>query len=172
MAGYVKLDSGMLDSTVWFDRDVRNVFLTALLMAEPRELTVDTPQLEVTSLERTGWMVPAGWYGIAHAASTGIVARAGLTPEAGLAALAKMGKPEPESRSSAFQGRRLVRVDGGFVVLNYMRYREKDYRAAERMARYRERKRLQEAAVRKPDGFTDDELRLGRMAVRERVDEP
>jgi len=163
MAGYVKLDSGMLNSTVWLDRDVRDVFITALLMAELRELREPTPQIEVTSLKQTGWMVPPGWYGVAHAASSGIVARAGVPLADGIAALVKMGSPELDSRSGDFEGRRLVRIDGGFVVLNYMRYREKDYSAAERMARYRARK----AAAAIDPG---EVARLARMAIRERKD--
>lgn len=146
MAGFVKLDAGMLDSTVWFDRDVRDVFITALLMAELREFRQPVPQLEVNSLEHTGWEVPPGWYGVAHAASIGIVNRAGVSIDRGMAALVKMGQPEPESRSSEFEGRRLVRVNGGFVVLNYLRYRDKDYGAAERMARFRARKKLEQEA--------------------------
>lgn len=165
MAGYVKLDSGMLNSTVWFDRDVRDVFLTALLMAELRELRAPTPQLELTSLRETGWMVPAGWYGIAAAASTGIIARTGISLEAGMTALEKMGSGEAESRSQDFDGRRLVRINGGFVVLNYMRYREKDYSAAERMARYRARK------LKASAGDEAEIMRLARGAIRERTDE-
>src|SRR2546425_12984085 len=62
MAGFIKLDSGILASTVWVDLPARNVFLTALLMAEPYELAEPTAQLQVDALESTGWTVPAGWY--------------------------------------------------------------------------------------------------------------
>ena len=34
---FVKLDTGILKSTLWMEMAQRNVFLTALLMAEPRE---------------------------------------------------------------------------------------------------------------------------------------
>ena len=47
---FVKLDCGMLDSTLWFEREAREVFITALLMAEPIELTSDTPQIAVRAL--------------------------------------------------------------------------------------------------------------------------
>ncbi len=140
MAGFVKLDAGMLNSTVWFDLDQRNVFLTALLMAEPREFREPRPQLDLETGEETGWMIPPGWYGVSAAAAIGIVAASRISEERAMSALAKMGQPEKGSRSHAFEGRRLVRVEGGFVVLNYMRYREHDYTAAERAARYRARK--------------------------------
>lgn len=137
---FVKLDTGILNSTIWTDRDAREIFITALLMAEPRELP-DTPQIAVRTLEPTGWTVPAGWYGFVPAAGPGIVRRAGVDLVNGMAALERLGGPEPESRSQAFGGRRLVRVDGGYVLLNYMAYRERDYTAAERQRRLRERRR-------------------------------
>jgi hypothetical protein len=54
-------------------------------------------------------------------------------------ALRALGEPDPDSRSKEFEGRRLVRVNGGYIVLNYNTYRERDYSAAERMKRYRRR---------------------------------
>ena len=117
---FVKLDSGILDSTLWVDRDQRDLFITALLMAEPRELTEPLAQLQVDSLEPTGFQVPPGWYGFVPAAGPGIARRALVDSEPGLVALRALGSPDPESRSHDFEGRRLVRVDGGYVVLNYM----------------------------------------------------
>lgn len=139
---YLKLDTGILDSTLWLDRSAREVFITSLLMARPHELAEPTPQLEVRSLAETGFVVPPGEYGFVRAAGVGIIRRAGLDDtEAGLAALERLGAPEADSRSSEFEGRRLVRVDGGYVVLNFMRYRERDYTAAARAKRYREKQR-------------------------------
>ena len=137
---FVKLDCGILNSTLWFERTQREVFLTALLMAEPLETDKPLPQIAATSLDLTGWIVPPGWYGFVPAASVGILHRAGITDaEAGLIALASLGEPEAASRSKDFEGRRLVRVDGGFIVLNYFKYRDRDYTTAERSKRYRER---------------------------------
>ena len=144
---YVKLDCGMLRSTVWFDKAARDVFITALLMAEPFEATESLPQLQVRSLEETGWAVPPGWYGFVPAAGVGIVDACKIDQETGLAALERLGAPDPESRSREFDGRRLVRVNGGFIALNYDRYRERDYTAAERQRRYRDRKKAKRDAV-------------------------
>lgn len=139
---FVKLDTAILDSTLWIERDCREVFITALLMADPHELTDPAPQLCIKSLEGTGWIVPPGWYGFVKAAGAGIVRRAGIDNlEAGLMALVRLGQPEQESRSQDFEGRRLVRVDGGFVVLNYMKYRDRDHSAKDRMRRLRLRKK-------------------------------
>jgi len=137
---FVKLDCGLLDSTLWVDRDAREIFLTCLLMAEPREFGLPSKQIEIRSVTPTGFEAPAGWYGFVPAASTGIIRRAGMTQEAGMAALERLGGPDPESRTPNFDGRRLIRIDGGFLILNYMKYRERDYSSAERSKRYRERK--------------------------------
>ncbi len=138
---YVKLDCGILDSTTWFDKDVRDVFITALLMAVPTEIQAPIEELKLDELETTGWSIPPGWYGFVHAASLGIVRRCGIPQDRGMEALKRLAAPERESRSQEFDGRRMVRVDGGFVILNYIRYREKDHTAAERQRRYRERQK-------------------------------
>ncbi len=140
---FVKLDCGILNSTLWFEREAREIFLTALLMAEPQEFTDPVPQINVRNLDYTGWEAPPGWYGFVPAAGIGIIARAKVEKEAGLTALEMLGKPEDTSRSQDFDGRRLIRMDGGYVVLNYMKYRDRDYTTAERSRRYRERKAAQ-----------------------------
>lgn len=140
---FVKLDCGILTSTIWDDYDARMIFLTALLMAEPREFQEPVPQIHVRKLENTGWSAPPGWYGFVPAAGSGIVRRAGgMSIEDGLNALERLGAPEQESRSQEHDGRRLIRVNGGFLVLNYEKYRERDYTAAERTRRWRERNRV------------------------------
>ena len=123
---FVKLDTGILDSSLWVHRDPRDVFVTALLMALPHELHEPTPALDVRSITPTGFVIPPGWYGFIGASGPGIARRAGLEPEAGMLALEELASPDPESRSEAWEGRRLVRVNGGFVVLNFMSYRDKD----------------------------------------------
>jgi hypothetical protein len=138
---FVKLDTGILNSTLWVDRDVTQIFITALLMAEPFEVQSPMEQLEVRNLKVTGFTVPPGWYGLVPAAGVGIIRRALMEQEAGYVALEKLGSAESESRSNDFDGRRLVRVDGGYIVLNYMKYRDRDYTAAERQKRWRERQK-------------------------------
>jgi len=141
MGGFVKLDGDIVQSSLWIDRDLRSVFITSLVLAEPFEVTEPIPQLEVRGLELTGWSVPPGWYGFVRAAGGGIVRTDGLDHETGLAMLEKLGNPDPDSRSQAFDGRRMVRVDGGYIILNYFLYRDRDYTAADRMKRLRNRKK-------------------------------
>ena len=136
---FVKLDSGILDSTLWIERECREIFITALLMAEPREIIVETPTIKTDSLELDGFSVPPGWYGFVEAAGPGILRRALVDEAIGMTALARLASPDQQSRSREYEGRRMVRVAGGYVILNYMKYRERDYTAAERMKRYREK---------------------------------
>lgn len=138
---FVKLDCGILNSTLWVEREPRDVFITALLMAVPFEVTQPMPQYKVNSTEETGFVVPPGWYGFVEAAGPGIVRRAIADPVLGMQALEKLGDPDPESRSADFDGRRLVRVNGGYIVLNFMKYRDKDNTAAIRQKRYRDRQK-------------------------------
>ncbi len=137
---FVKLDCGILDSTLWADRDAKDLFITALLMAEPYELREPADQIQVRTLGKTGFLVPAGWYGMVRAAGQGIVRRHGMELEDGLRALERLGSPELDSRTPDFEGRRMVRVDGGYIILNFASYREKDHTAKDRARRYREKK--------------------------------
>lgn len=157
--GYVKLDSGILDSSLWMNPDQTRVFITAMVMAMPREVLKPMPQFQVRQLEHTGFVVPPGWYGFVEAAGPGIAHRAKLDAEAGLVALEALGEPDAASRNSAFDGRRLARVEGGFVVLNFMDFRDKDHTGKERAQRYRERKKGG------PANLPDSEKRHGASRV-------
>lgn len=139
--GFVKLDCAILDSTVYIDRDVRDVFITALLMAVPRDFDEDITGLNISDLAPSGFVIPRGFYGMVEASGPGIIRRAGLDQAAGMKALEALCNPETESRSRDFDGRRMVRIDGGYLILNYGKYRERDYGAAERMRALRARRK-------------------------------
>src|SRR5450759_3190693 len=62
-------------------------------------------------------------------------------------ALKTLGAVDPHTRSPEFEGRRLVRVNGGFIILNFFRYRDRDYTAKERMQKLRARKKAQKKAA-------------------------
>jgi hypothetical protein len=148
---FVKLDTRILDSTLWVERGSRDIFITALLMAEPWEAMEPVPQLEVRTLDPTGFIVPAGWYGLIPAAGIGIIRRSLLSEKQGYEALEALGRADQESRSDSFEGRRLVRIDGGYLVLNFMKYRDRDYGAAERMKRLRDRRKDDSQPETKPE---------------------
>src|SRR5687768_12064759 len=117
---YVKLDCDMITSSIWWEKPQRDLFITALLMAEPRELREPMRTVRVDSTEFDDWTVPAGWYGFVRAAGVGIMKFAGVSREDGMPALQALASPDPSSKSQAFEGRRMVRVDGGFVILNFI----------------------------------------------------
>lgn len=138
---FVKLDRGILTSTIWCLRPDLEIFVTALLMGEPREYPEPVPTIKIDSLEDGGWTAPPGWYGFVPAAGPGIVRAAHVDDATGIEALKRLASPEPSSRSQEFEGRRMVRINGGFLVLNYMKYRDYDHSAADRMRRLRERRK-------------------------------
>lgn len=109
---FVKLDTGILDSTLWLsDAEVRVTFITMLAMAQPD--------------------------GMVEATAPGISRRANLSIETVRHAIKLLESPDEDSRSLAEEGRRIVRIDGGYQIVNYEKYRQKDHTAAERMRRFR-----------------------------------
>lgn len=144
---FVKLDCGILRSTLWFDQPVREVFLTALLMAEPKELVSQVVTYKLRSTEPDEFSVPPGWYGFVQAAGEAIVRFSGVDAKEGLAALERLAGPDHGSRTPDFEGRRMVRVEGGFIILNFQKYRDRDYTAADRQARWRQRQKQKNHAV-------------------------
>ena len=153
---FVKLDKGILTSTLWPDVPAREVFLTAMLMAEPFEVDEPIEALRVRTIEPLGFTVPKGWYGFVHAAGIGIIRAAMVETDVGLMALERLASPDPESRTPDFEGRRLVRIPGGYLVLNYDRYRAKDHSTAERSRRYRAKKTAERGATRDGVAVTRD----------------
>ena len=140
---FVKLDTEILNSSIWRDRVQRAIFITALLMARPVEIDEPLPQYEVRQLVKTGFVVPPGWYGLVGAAGIGIIRRALVEREEGLAALEQLGSEDPESNGSGdYEGRHIVRVDGGYIVLNFMAHQNKDHTGAKRQRRFRERRKM------------------------------
>lgn len=139
----------MLNSSIWPEKAQRDIFITALLMAEPYEIREPMAQIRVDEIKPTGWSVPPGWYGFVAAASVGIIHRAMVDRAEGIQAMIQLGEPDPESKSKKFDGRRLVRVDGGFIALNYIDYRDRDHTAAERSKRWRERQKPKEETKKK-----------------------
>lgn len=163
---FVKLDCGMLNSSIWIDRPVRELFITALLMAEPWQTAVPLEALQPDSLDPLGFTVPPGWYGFVHASPLGVIRAACMDMAEGRDALRRLFEPDGNSRSQAHEGRRLARVNGGLVVLNYDAYRQRDYTATERSKKYRERLRNSNVTER------DASVTSRRYTVTQRVATP
>jgi hypothetical protein len=119
---YTKLFGTLINSTVWLeDNETRILWITMLAMADKNG--------EVKS------SVP------------GLCKQAQISLEGCLKALGKFSAPDPLSTSQDYDGRRIEAINGGWLLLNYGRYRrmaslaDKKENDAERQRRARERKR-------------------------------
>lgn len=126
---FVKLFSSILDSSIWDESDVVvRVWVTMLAMSD-----------------RNGFVA---------ASCGGIAARARKTKAETHEALSVLMAPDPDSRSLDHEGRRVMRVDGGYLILNYRKYRElrtdEERRLQNAEAQERYRKRCNEPAENQP----------------------
>ena len=98
MPGFTKLFSGLVHSTVWREEmHVKVVWITMLALAD-----------------RNGHVL-ASLPGLADASR--------VTLEQCQDALAKLAAPDVHSRTKLNEGRRIEEVDGGWRLLNYLKYR-------------------------------------------------
>lgn len=117
---FVKLFASILDSSIWFETNAtRIVWITMLAMADEN--------------------------GVVSASTQGIQHRANVTPEEGLAAIRTLEGPDLDSKDQSWGGRRIEKIDGGWQLLNYQKYRElrskKQVVDAARQARWRDSQR-------------------------------
>lgn len=123
MAGYTKLFSSIIASTIWReDKETKIVWITMLAMADK--------------------------HGVVEASLPGLADMARVTIEECEAAIKCLSEIDPYSRSKEFEGRRIEPTDGGWVILNHSKYREKlsreerrEYNAAKQKT-YRQNKKM------------------------------
>lgn len=89
--------------------------------------------------------------GVVRASIGGLAHAARVTREDCAAALATLESPDPDSRSEEFEGRRIEKIDGGFRLLNFPKYREarSDEERKEYMRLYMQNYRKQHVSKRK-----------------------
>jgi len=97
---YVKLFSQILDSSIWLESDQTRIVWITLLAA----------------MDQDGFARFACEQNLAH--------RAHVEIEPCLAALDVLESPDPDSSDPEFDGRRIERVPGGWLVLNAEKYRQ------------------------------------------------
>lgn len=115
---YTKLFSSIVTSSVWCeDSDTRVVWVTMLALVNQ--------------------------YGEVNAALPGLARTANVSLEKCAAAVLCFESPDPHSRTADFEGRRVEKIDGGWRILNYEKYRD-----AMSQDERREYKRRHEAARR------------------------
>jgi hypothetical protein len=99
MTSFTKLFSTITASTIWQEPDAtRLVWITMLACADQN--------------------------GYVGASIPGLASLARVSLEDCITALETLGQPDKYSRSKEFEGRRIIEADGGFVLLNYQKYRE------------------------------------------------
>lgn len=115
---YSKLDCGITKSSIWAEAlHVRVVWISFL--AEKDE------------------------NGFVESSRSGMIRICNVTPEQFDEAVSKLESPDPDSRTPDNEGRRISKIEGGWVVLNHEKYRlstdiQRD-KTRERVKRYRER---------------------------------
>lgn len=135
--GFVKLDTGIVDSSLWFqDHDVLRVWLAFLAKAD-----------------KTGYV---------RVASKAMAHLCMVSTERLEAIVAILEAPDEGSRTPDHDGRRIESVDGGWRILNYQKYRESGG-STERVRKHRERLKQNETEcnvtkrVKRPESESDTE---------------
>jgi hypothetical protein len=118
MAGYAKVFSDIIVSTIWReDVYTKVVWITMLVMADKN--------------------------GLVMASIPGLADSAKVSLEQCIAALKVLSSPDEYSRTKEFGGRRIDEVDGGWLLLNYEKFRtrrddeEQRIATAERVRKHR-----------------------------------
>jgi hypothetical protein len=128
MSGFAKLYGTITESSLWSaSKETRILFITMLARCD-----------------ETGFI---------EAAPSGLARTANLTLEETRKALEELDQPDPESKSKALYGRRVVKVDRGYMVVNYEEYRKRrdDVARREYMRDYMREYRKRGEPPRKPD---------------------
>ncbi len=114
--GYTKLDEGIL--------------LSSIMACDPKTFKVWIALLAACKPD-----------GIAPVSSVGISSVCRLSLDETKAAIEELSSPDTESRSIQNEGKRIERVDGGYRIINYQKFRELNYKEADAKRKYEERKK-------------------------------
>jgi hypothetical protein len=109
--GFTKLDEGILMSSVMAE-DSNTFKVWIALLASCKE------------------------DGISRVSTIGLASHCFLTLDIVKQAIKKLESPDTESRSTNDEGKRIRRVDGGFEIINYQKYREMTYSETEAKRKY------------------------------------
>lgn len=119
MSGFTKLFNSILHSTVWSEpNEVRILWITMLAMANK--------------------------HGEVMASVPGLARMAGITIDETEHGLSRFMEPDPYSRTPDHEGRRIEKVEGGWLLLNHGKYRA--LMSAEERREYNRRKQAERRA--------------------------
>jgi hypothetical protein len=114
MAGFVKIQSSILQSTIWREENhVRILWITMLTLSDKE--------------------------GVVEGSIPGLADIARITIEECKDGLNRLMSPDEYSRTKDFCGKRIGEIEGGWVILNYEKYREPT--SKDRTRAWRERNR-------------------------------
>ena len=100
--GFTKLDEGIVHSSIWSEAlATRVLWVTMLAMVDSK--------------------------GFVSSSRSGLLRAANIPQEDFDISLGILESPDPDSRSPEYDGKRVQKCDGGWNVLNYLRYREFTY---------------------------------------------
>lgn len=100
MIGYTKLFGSIVASTIWREDDKTRIVWITMLAISNKD-------------------------GIVEASVPGLADLSRVTVEECRAAVAKLESPDPDSRTKAEEGRRILPIDGGWRLVNHAKYRAK-----------------------------------------------
>ena len=116
MDGYVPFDRGLIDSTLWTNGDAETIRIWVYLMFV-KDVTTGLVTVPIPT----------------------IAERNKLSIERVEEILSDLSRPDPYSRSTEFEGRRIKRTEDGIVILNHEKYKVRSYSSTERARRFYER---------------------------------
>jgi hypothetical protein len=131
MSGFTKLFSDILHSTVWrTDMHVKVVWITMLAMSDR--------------------------HGQVLSSIPGLADMAKVSLDQCLDALKTLSSPDEYSRTKDFEGRRVAEIDGGWLLLNYEKYRAKKDEEEQRLRAIAKSRRYRESLVTEPVTITEN----------------
>ena len=135
MAGWAKLFSSIVTSTIWTEDDATLRVWIAMLA------TADAD-------------------GVVEGSVPGFASLARVTVEQLEESVKKLKSPDPHSRTPDHEGRRIEAIEGGWLILNYAKYRQqaqaKEGSRAPYYRAYRKRKREEAFDARDREPGEDD----------------
>jgi hypothetical protein len=136
--GFTKLDSGIVQSSIWSESlATRVLWVTMLAMANH--------------------------VGFVGASRSGLVRTANIPEDDFDEALVCLSSPDPDSRTPEHDGRRIEKIDGGWNILNYRKYRDFTYSDSPEAIRKREKRQENEDRTR-PDASGHSRTNSGHSA--------
>jgi hypothetical protein len=131
---YAKLDSGIVESSIWSEPCATRVVWVTFLAKK----------------DHTGKVAGS---------RSGMIRACNVSPDEFDAAVSCLESPDKDSRTMANEGRRIARVEGGWMVLNHALYRDKTHSAhpeSVRKANYRQKLRDSGGTERDVSRFVRD----------------